>query len=174
MTSNEFTQALEGMDPTELMLGAGMFGIIATLIFVGRILWFFVAAIGYYKMFQKAGFAGWKALIPYYKNFICYKFSWKTKLFWIYLVCSALIYFLPGSDYLLTGLLTLACAIVALVLDIKLNIRVAKSFGKSKGWGFLLFFFPFIFSLILGFGKAEYIGNTTIKAAEAVEEPAAE
>lgn len=174
MTSNEFTQALEGMDPTELALGAGMFGIIATLILVGRILWFFVAAIGYYKMFQKAGYAGWKAFIPYYNDYIRYKFAWNTKLFWVFLVCAALIYFLPGSDYLLTGLLTLACAILSLVLVIKLDIRIAKSFGKTKGWGVLLFFFPFIVSFILGFGKAEYIGNTTIKAAETVDAVAVE
>ena len=50
-----------------------------------------------------------------------------------------------------------------LVLDVKLNIRMAKSFGRTKGWGVLLFFFPFIVSLILGYGKAEYIGNTTTK-----------
>lgn len=29
--------------------------------------------------------------------------------------------------------------------------------------GIMLFFFPFIISLILGYGKAEYIGNTAIK-----------
>ena len=72
-------------------------------------------------------------------------------------------FFLPGSDYLITGLTIWACMIIELVLNIKRDIRVAKSFGKGKGWGVLLFFFPFIISLILGYGKAEYIGNTTIK-----------
>ena len=159
----ELIQGLQGMDPTELALGAGVLGALLTLVGIGRIVWFFVSAIGYYKMFQKAGYAGWKAFIPLYSDFICFNFSWKTKVFWLYLVCYLLIHFLPGSEYLITGLLSLACAVICLVLDIKVNLRVAKSFGKTKLWGVLLFFFPFVVSLILGFGKAEYIGNTTIE-----------
>ena len=135
----------------------------ADIISIGRILCFFVSALGYYKIFQKAGKAGWKAFIPYYSDFVCFKISWNVKLFWIVLISSLLIYFLPGSDYLITGLLIWVCMIIDLVLNIKLDIRVAKSFGKSKGWGVMLFFFPFVISLILGYGKAEYIGNTTIK-----------
>lgn len=148
MLIKELTQALETIKPTDV-------------ISIGRIIWFFVSAIGYFKMFQKAGEAGWKAFIPCYNDFICFKFAWNTKLFWIVLVSSLLIYFLPGSDYLLTGLLIWVCMIIELVLYIKLDIRIAKSFGKSKGWGVLLFFFPFVVSLILGYGKAEYVGNTT-------------
>ena len=52
------------------------------------------------------------------------------------------------------------------MLEIKLCIRNAKSFGKGAGCGVLMFFFPFIVTLILGFGKAEYIGNTTIQKEE--------
>lgn len=133
----------------------------ADVISVGRILCFVVYALGYCKMFQKAGEGGWKAFIPCYSDFIRYKLAWNTKPFWITLISSLLIYFLPGSDYLITGLLIWVCMIVELVINIKLDIRVAKSFGKSKGWGVMLFFFPFIISLILGYGKAEYIGNTT-------------
>ena len=55
---NELTQGLENMDPTELMLGAGVVGGILVLKFIGRILWFFISAIGHRKMFQKAGEAG--------------------------------------------------------------------------------------------------------------------
>ena len=163
MTTEEFTQALEGMDPTELALGAGAVGVIATLIFVFRILWFFVSALGYYKMFQKVGETGWKAFIPFLNDFVRFKFAWNTKLFWPFAAASLLIYYLPGSDYLITGILTWIYIIVDVVLGVKLNVRIAKSFGKTKIWGVLLFFFPFIISLILGYGKAEYIGNTTVK-----------
>ena len=163
MNMDELTQGLEGMDSTELMLGAGFIGILLTLITVGRILWFFISAIGYRKMFQKAGEAGWKAFIPYFKDFVCFKLSWNIKVFIPFLLTALLFHFLPDSELLVVSLLTLACAIINLVLHIKLDIRVAKSFGKTTGWGVLLFFFPFVVSLILGFGKAEYIGNTTVK-----------
>lgn len=134
---------------------------------IGRIILFLVSAVGFCKMFQKAGQAGWKAFIPIYNDFVRFKLAWNTKLFWPFLASGILVYFLPGSDYLITGLLTLACAVVNLVLSLKLDIRIAKSFGKTKGWGVLMLFFPFIISLILGFGKAEYIGNTTNKTEDA-------
>lgn len=133
------------------------------MISIGRILCFFISALGYRKIFQKAGEAGWKAFIPYYNDFVCFKFAWNTKPFFITLLASLLIYFLPGSDYLITGLLIWLCMIIDLIFCIKLDIRVVKSFGKSKWWGVMLFVFPFIISPVLGFGKAEYIGNTTIK-----------
>lgn len=158
-----FTQGLESMAPNEWMIGAGVFGDISVLTFIGRILWFFISAIGYRKMFQKAGDAGWKAFIPFYNDFVCFKFAWNTKMYWPLLISDLLIYFLPGSDYLVTGLLIWVCMIISLVLNVKLDIRIAKSFGKNKGWGVLLLFFPVVIRLILGYGKAEYIGNTTIK-----------
>ena len=68
---------------------------------------------------------------------------------------------LSSSEEIVPLLICQVAAIVAVTIGIKLDIRIAKSFGKSTGWGVLLFFFSFIVSLILGFGKAEYIGNTT-------------
>ena len=125
--------------------------------------------MGYRKMYLKAGEAGWKAFIPYYRTFIRFRLAWNTKLFWLFLVASLLIQFMPTNTILL-NLVALVVAIIGLVLAVKLDLRIAKSFGKGKGCGVLLFFFPFIMSLILGYGKAEYIGNTTtIKAEEFTE-----
>ena len=146
------------MPVEELFQGMG-----SVLTPVTRILWFILSAIGYRKMFQKAGKSGWKAFVPFYKDFVCFQLAWNTKSFWLYLIASLLIYFMPGSDYLIAGLVVWVCMIICLVLAVKLNNRIAKSFGKNKGWGVLLFFFPFVVSLILGYGKVEYIGNTTIK-----------
>lgn len=163
MSMEEFVQGLSSMDPVELALGAGMAGMIATLMLVGGALWYFISALGYRKMFMKAGEAGWKAFIPYYKNFICFRFAWNTKTFWAFLVTMLVLEFMPGGQGIVVDLIKLVCGIVCIVLGFKLDIRVAKSFGKTTGWGVLLFFFPFIVSLILGFGTAEYIGNTTVR-----------
>lgn len=162
MDWNEFAMELAGMDPTELALGAGFIGILLTLFLVGSVLWFFISAIGYYKMFQKAGESGWKAFIPYYRSYIFFKLAWNPKSFLIYLVCLLLFQILSGSEALVLSLVALAGGIVSIVMGIKLDLRVAKSFGKTAGWGVLLYFFPFIVSLILGFGGAEYLGNTTV------------
>ena len=163
MTNEEFVQAISAMDPTELALGAGAAGAALVLILVGGLVWFFLSAIGFYKMFAKAGVAGWKAFIPYYRSYIWFSLSWNTKIFWPYLVTLLVLEFVK-SDAVVASILLFAVFVVSVVIAIKLYIRVAKSYGKAKGWGVLLFFLPFIASLILGFGKAEYIGNTTAAA----------
>ena len=162
---NELTQGLGAMDPAELALGAGFLGMLLMLVIIGSVFWFFISAIGYRKMFIKAGESGWKAFIPYYKNFICFKLAWNINLFWPFLVSLLMVQFLPNTEELLMLLLNVAAIIVHFVLGIKLDIRVAKSFGKTTAWGVLLFFFPFVVSLILGYGKAEYLGNTTDRRA---------
>lgn len=152
---NEFSQALSGMDPGELALGAGLLGAMATLIGVFGIVWFFVSALGYFKMFQKAGQRAWMAFIPLLRDYVRFKMSWNMKAFVIYIACFAVGQILEATGNPLLTLAALVFMIVALVHMVKLDIRLARSFGKGTGWGVLLLFFPFVVSLILGFGKAE-------------------
>lgn len=158
---DELSQGLVGMDPAEVALGAGMVGFVAALMLVFSMVWFFLSAVGYYKMFQKAGEAGWKAFIPYYRTYIQFRFAWDPKKFLVFLAAILLCEFLGSSESVLAGFIVIVAGITVIVMGIKLELRVAKSFGKTTIWGVLLFFFPFIVSVILGFGKAEYIGNTT-------------
>lgn len=48
--------------------------------------------------------------------------------------------------------------IAVLVLTIYQAYSLAKSFGKDVGYTFGLWLLPTIFYMILGFGKAEYVG----------------
>jgi uncharacterized membrane protein YuzA (DUF378 family) len=65
----------------------------------------------------------------------------------------------------LVSIVAAVCGIAWLVVHIKLLNRVAKSFGKGTVWVLLLLFVPFVATLILGFGSAEYLGNPeTVKA----------
>ena len=161
MNMDALSQELAGMDPASLAFSSGLVGAVATLFLVGGVLWFFISAFGYYKMFQKAGEAGWKAFIPVYSSYIRFKFAWDIKPFWIFLAALILSRFFAGSETAALAILSTVAGFVYFVLNIKLHILVAKSFGKSTFWGVMLFFFSFIVSMILGFGKAEYIGNTT-------------
>lgn len=160
MNTTELSQALETMDPVELALGAGLAGVFGTIMVIGSIIWFFVSAIGFFKMFKKANQPGWTAFIPLFSSYICFKISWNIKSFWIYIIAifgmqlTQII-----TDNIIVSLISLVAAIVALVFHFKLNFRLAKSFRKSTGWGILLSLFPFIASLILGFGDAQYVGN---------------
>ena len=91
----------------------------------------------------------------------------------VYLICVGIASYVNGVQEPSSTLAAVAgvAGLVGTVLHIMQSIKLAKSFGKGKLWGALLFFFPYIFTLILGFGKAEYIGNTTV-AQEAQPEEA--
>ena len=136
-------------------------GIMAIFLLIVAVAAYFISSLGFMKMFQKAGEAGWKAYIPFYNDYIKYKFSWNTKIFWITIALDVVYGITSSIDFWLMSIISLAAIIASLVLIVKLNIKIAKSFGKGAGWGLLLCIFPFIVSLILGFGDDRYIGNTT-------------
>ena len=156
---NEMNAALVGMDPAEVALGAGLIGVIATLMFIGGAVWFFVSAIGYFKMFKKAGQRGWFAFIPFLREYALFKMAWTVKAFIISTALLAVVQLCGESESVLLGLVVAVLGIAWIVMQVKLQMRVAKSFGKGKLWGLGLFLVPFVTSLILGFGSAEYLGN---------------
>lgn len=159
MDFNELNAALSGMDPAELALGAGFAAIIVTLMAVGGLVWFFLSAIGYFKMFQKAGQRSWFAFIPLLREYALFKMAWTVKAFVISIVMLVALQISGMQEGLILSLLGTVCGIVWIVMQIKLVIRVAKSFGKDGVWALLLFVVPFITTLILGFGSAQYVGN---------------
>ena len=42
-----------------------------------------IQIVSNWKVFEKAGESGWKALIPVYSEYILYRIAWDVKLFWI-------------------------------------------------------------------------------------------
>ena len=159
MDLKELSEALSGMDPAELALGAGLVGIIGTLMIVGSAVWYILTAIGYYKMFQKAGQRGWFAFIPVLREYGLFRMAWTLKAFIISTVMLAVVQLGGGFENVIAGLVVAVVGIAWIVMQVKLVRRLAKSFGKGNGWALLLFFVPFIAALILGFGSAEYVGN---------------
>ena len=155
---NEMNAALSGMDPAEVALGAGLMGVIAGVMMVAAAAWFFISAIGYFKMFKKAGQRGWFAFIPLLREYAMFKMSWSVKAFVISSALLAVVQLFGESENIILGLVVAVLGIAWIVMQVKLQLRVAKSFGKGGLWAALLFFLPFIASLILGFGSAEYLG----------------
>lgn len=102
-----------------------------------------VQIIGLWKMFTKAGEPGWKAIIPIYNAVILFKISGLSP--WLLLIC-------------LAGFIPIVGSIAIIVLNAVLSYKIAKSFGKDGGWAVGIYFLAPIFYMILGFGKAEYVG----------------
>ena len=153
---NEMTAALQAMDP-EILAGGILFtaGLFAAMMAYG-VLRYLMTAIGYSKMYRKAGVAGWKAFIPVYNTYTNYKIAMNGKFFFLY----AALYILFGAIANGTGiamqLAAAAAGIALLVVDVKRNVKMAKHFGNGFGTGIALILFPGITALVLGLGKAEF------------------
>ena len=93
--------------------------------------------IAYWKLFEKAGEAGWKSIIPFYNTYILTKIA-------------------TGNGLLF--LLILIPFVGALIWDILVSVKLSKAFGHGIGFTLGLIFIPNIFYLILGFGSDQYIG----------------
>ncbi|MCQ4794473.1 DUF5684 domain-containing protein [Anaerofustis stercorihominis] len=93
--------------------------------------------IAWWRIFEKAGEAGWKALIPLYNTYILYKISMGSGWYFILLM----IPFVNIAVYIL------------------MCMGLARSFGKGIGFTLGLIFLSNIFMLILGYGSSEYLNS---------------
>jgi hypothetical protein len=111
-------------------------GLMTCCVFVLVVPLFLIIIAGLWKVFTKAGQPGWAALIP---------------IFNIYILC--VIAGRPGWWTILWLI-----PVVGIVIAILVFIDVAKYFGKGAGFALGLFFLPYVFLPILGFGKSQYSG----------------
>ena len=129
------------------------------------IAWYVLTLVARWRVFTKAGLAGWKSLIPLYSEYCTFKISWKTTFFWIVLAAGFASGILTGmiengenvSAFvsLLASLLGMAITAINLIMNIKLSQR----FGHGVLFGLGLMFLPPLFTMILGLGESEYLGN---------------
>ena len=91
-----------------------------------------VAAV--WKLFKKAGQAGWKSLIPIYGTVVFLRIVERPG-WWFFLLC------IP---------------VVNLFLSLALCIDLARVFGKGSGYAAGLAFLTPIFLLMIAFGDAQY------------------
>ena len=94
-----------------------------------------IVVVALWRVFAKAGWPGILAIIPIVNMFILVKIAGYSA--WL-----GLLYLIPIAN---------------VVLAIIVAIKVGERFGKGGAFSFfLLFLFPFIGYLILGFGDARY------------------
>lgn len=116
--------------------GASAFGAIMGVMSFFYFIILIAIVAGMWKIFEKAGEEGWKAIIPIYNCIILLKIIGKP-WWWLFLFCIPVVNIYPA------------------VMTVYL---LAKSFGKDVGFAIGLFFLGFIFIPMLGFGSARYIG----------------
>ena len=133
--STDITDAAAGM-----VLGGLLFTIIIVLVIA------IIEIVAMWKLFSKAGQAGWKSLIPIYNTVILFKIAGLSP----WLVLAFLASFIPFIGWL-----------IVLALQALLAYKLALAFGKDIGWAIGIFFLTPIFHMILGLGKSQYVGPVT-------------
>ena len=101
-----------------------------------------------WKIFEKAGVEGWKAIIPFYNSWVLAEIVGKPGWF---------------------GLLTLI-PYVGIVIAFYLYYLLAKSFNKGVLFAIGMIFLSFIFLPILGFGDAKYQGPPEDDVMKSIEQ----
>ena len=97
---------------------------------------YILAVIGSWKLFEKAGVPGWKALIPVYSSYKMFDLMWGDGYFFLF---SLIPYF-------------------GFVFHMIMLYKTAKAFGKEGGFMAGLVLLPTVFRLLLAFGPDRYIG----------------
>lgn len=116
--------------------GGGAALVILLILFAA---WIFVI-IGWWKVFEKAGEAGWKAIIPIWNGIVLLRIAGRP-WWWI---------------------LLLLIPVLNIVFVIIVMNDLARSFGKSALFTLGLVLFNPLFMMILGFGAARYQGASAV------------
>ncbi len=121
--------------------------------------WIIIMIVAMWVLFKKAGEPGWKAIIPIYNVYVWCKIVWSPNIFWILLAVSlggGLVAGIIGGT--LGAFIQLGCSIAELVLAIMICIKTSYAYGRGAGTAVGLIFLSAIFTLILAFGSAKYVG----------------
>jgi len=118
------------MTPSTMPISSGEFVailvmVVATSVFMTVCMW---------AIYNKAGEAGWKSIIPVYNLYVLFQIVGKPGWWVIFL-------FVP---------------FVGTILFIFMNYLLARAFGKGVGYMLGVTFLPFIFLPLLAFGGAQY------------------
>lgn len=117
---------------------AGLYAVLAVygFIFIIALISLLLAAIGNWRLFERADQPGWFALIPILGGFTKHKITFGEGNKWLYFI---------GWAFAIYYAYTQFCFV--------------RAFGGSKGLAVLSLFFPGISTLILAFGKSYHENN---------------
>lgn len=132
-----YTTTTTEVDPAAAAAGMGILLFVLLFALVAYLFFSFCMM----KIFKKAGRKdAWAAFVPIYNMYVFYEVAGRPG-WWAFL-----------------GFIPFVGGIAALVTQIIGSLDMAKSFGKSSGFGVVLALLPFIGYPMLAFGDASYQG----------------
>ena len=152
---------------------AGMVGGMAVMMVFAVLVVWVLYIVARWKIFTKAGEAGWKSIIPIYSDYVQWRIGWnKIGLFWAMIACVLVGYLMismsgfstttyamtTGSVNMVLFGIGLLVFIAGAVLELISVYKLMQSFGCSVGLFVCYIFLNVVALMILGFGKSEYVG----------------
>jgi hypothetical protein len=129
---------------TSITSTSGVLAFIMALWWIFLLLAIFII-VCQWRIYTKAGKPGWASIVPIYNLIVMMQIIGRPT-WWV------LLYFVSGIPVI--------GYIVAFVFNVVVSIDLAKSFGKSTGFGILVAFLPFIGYPMLAFGNAQYVSGS--------------
>jgi hypothetical protein len=120
--------------------------------------------IAWFKLFEKAGERGWKAIVPFYSFFVyCRIATGNCKLAGIYLILCFVYCVLTAiasiSESLLLMLPLLAIYAAFIVIYSYINYQFGKAYGRGTAWCILMIFLANILTIVMAFdSNCKYVG----------------
>ena len=124
----------------------------------GLIIWYVLCLVAHWRVFTKAGEAGWKALIPVYNEYVQYRICWSTKVFWLSLLLAVAASAILNTSESSFAVVWMACNIVYGLIVLITKIKLARSFGHGVLFGLGLLAATPIFTILLGLDSSRYQG----------------
>lgn len=146
-----------------IIMAMALLGFLMIIAGIALLVFYF---IGLWKVYSKAGQAGWKSLIPWYNNWVLMVnicdmhigyFIASLSIAVLSVFISMISVILLGLDaYVAQGILQIVTWVLGLVsytINFAVFYNLGKKFNKGTGWVILTFFFSIITIPILGFSK---------------------
>jgi hypothetical protein len=113
-----------------------------------------------WKIYEKAGVASWKCLIPFYNQYNDVKLAWNETWAYVYLFSAIGTGLLSGlasaTQSVAFEVVSVLACIFILVIHIIYCVKLSKAFGHAGGWAVGLIFLDMIFMLMIALGKSHY------------------
>ena len=135
-----------------MIIGGGLGAIIVVLCII-----YILEVIGSWKIMNKFGEPGWKTLIPFYRVFVEYKYTWNPHMMWLASLAPVIGQVMQGREGEIIATIGSILVIVGTIFYIIGQHKLSKAFGHGVGFTLGLIFLPMLFTIILGFGKSKYI-----------------
>jgi hypothetical protein len=126
-----------------------------------------IQALSYYRILGKMGKRRYFAIIPFLGDMeMSTDLFRRMRSFWRPAAVTAAMFITSryiGMDNVYSFVMGIVALIVYGIFLIRLYSRLAKQFGKGKGFALGLILLPLIFLLILALGKSMYLGRPAFK-----------